>query len=149
DPATGRRLGRLTGHNDNVRALAFSPDGKLLASGSDDGTIVLWKPASRPDDSGPAARTREELLALWEDLASQSGMKAYRAVRALARSGDSAVTLLAERLRPVPGPDAKRIAALVADLDNDEFAAREGATQELIKLGPAARSVLRRTLAGK
>ena len=30
------------GHTDWVNSVAFSPDGKLLASGSDDGTIKLW-----------------------------------------------------------------------------------------------------------
>src|SRR5262249_22565934 len=33
---------RLTGHSDAVNAVAFSPDGKRLASGSDDDTIRFW-----------------------------------------------------------------------------------------------------------
>ena len=32
----------LAKHDDNVYALAFSPDGKTLASGSRDGTVKLW-----------------------------------------------------------------------------------------------------------
>lgn len=32
----------LHGHTSYVRGVAFSPDGKTLASGSDDGTIILW-----------------------------------------------------------------------------------------------------------
>ena len=32
----------LKGHTDKVNALAFTRDGKMLASGSDDGTIQLW-----------------------------------------------------------------------------------------------------------
>jgi WD40 repeat protein len=33
---------RLTGHRDLVRSLAFSPDGQMLASGSQDRTARLW-----------------------------------------------------------------------------------------------------------
>ena len=36
----------LLGHTDQVMSVAFSPDGKLLASGSWDSTIILWGVAS-------------------------------------------------------------------------------------------------------
>jgi WD40 repeat protein len=42
DVFTGERLRTLEGHNGSVRSVAWSPDGQMLASGSDDGTVILW-----------------------------------------------------------------------------------------------------------
>jgi WD40 repeat protein len=46
DATTGTTIGGLRGHEGPVYALAYSPDGKRLASGSADKTIRLWESAS-------------------------------------------------------------------------------------------------------
>ena len=40
-------IGTLRGHTERVNSVSFSPDGKALASGSDDGTVKLWNVAER------------------------------------------------------------------------------------------------------
>ncbi|WP_342775003.1 WD40 repeat domain-containing protein [Nonomuraea diastatica] len=55
---TGR--GTLTGHTRGVMALAFSPDGSIVATGSDDGTARLWDTASRRQLGAPIARPKFE-----------------------------------------------------------------------------------------
>ena len=44
DIETGRLLRSLRGHTADIRALVFTPDGRTLASGSEDRTIRLWNP---------------------------------------------------------------------------------------------------------
>ncbi len=43
DSQTGKEMATLVGHTDRVFSIAFSPDGKLLATASFDRTIKLWQ----------------------------------------------------------------------------------------------------------
>ena len=42
DTASGRMTGFLEGHTRNPKTVAFSPDGRTIATGSGDGTLKLW-----------------------------------------------------------------------------------------------------------
>jgi WD40 repeat protein len=47
---TGQKVRRqLRGHQDEIRSLAFSRDGHRLASGSEDGTVMIWDSADQFD----------------------------------------------------------------------------------------------------
>jgi WD40 repeat protein len=151
ETATGGDLGELpTGHRGRATALAFSPDGKTLATGGADTTVLVWDweracglAAPPPRRAGP--RERE---GLWEGLASTDSRQAYRAAAALAASGAEAVRFLQGRVRPASDEEARPVRRLLAELDSDEFAVRERATGEMEKLGAEAEPALRQALAG-
>ena len=46
DPANGKELFKMPGHKGMVNAVAFSKDGRMLASVGDDGDVQVWDPAS-------------------------------------------------------------------------------------------------------
>jgi RNA polymerase sigma factor (sigma-70 family) len=148
--ATNKERACFMGDHGAMRAVAISRDGRSIASGSEDTTILVWNAAcgARPD----AVLSSKRLQELWRDLTEADAGRAYRAIWQLALSPRDALPFLAEQLRPIPPLDAakrKRIERLLADLDHEQFAAREQAEGELEKMGPDVEPALRKALEGK
>jgi WD40 repeat protein len=142
--ASGReRTRRVRAHAGFVMVLAYSPDGTLLVTGGTDRIALVWDVFGlRTSDQQKADFTRADVDRLWTDLADADAGKAFGAMKVLRANGAQAVSLLKERLRPAPAFDAKKIARLIADLDRDNFAARDSATKQLSELGHLAESAL-------
>ena len=138
DVLARRPMRQLRGHTASVRAIAFSPYGRTLVSGSDDGTAIVW------DATGLTGVPVGAMPAAWEDLASPDPLIARRAVWQLAAApGHAAV--IGEHISAL-GEALKQVERRIADLDDDRFAVRHRATRELAGLGDLIAPTLRKAL---
>jgi RNA polymerase sigma factor (sigma-70 family) len=154
DTVTGKLVTTRNGHAAPVSGFTWSPDGRLLATMSEDATTLIWDvPTFLPAREELKKPTDAELPNLWADLAGSDATQAYVAIRRLAAAPERTVPWLRERLRPVPEatprPDDRRLRQLLAELDGDDFAVRERATRELAGYGEFARSAYDAVLAAK
>jgi WD40 repeat protein len=166
--ATGQVVGRLRDDRGGGEPIAFSPDGSRLVvagsrhPGSSRLSVVDYCPVVLVCDVAElcgkktieeiakiAALSAEELEELWAELSGTDDARAYRAIRRLGLAGPQGAAFLKARLKSDKLPVERRIARLIADLDDDTFAKREKASAELRKLGVRAAPALRRTQKGK
>jgi RNA polymerase sigma factor (sigma-70 family) len=125
--------------------MAFSPDGRTLATGHADSTILLWDATLRGGDQ-TGTLTAADVEAHWTLLAEDNATSAYAAFWHLVDDPRLSVKFINDRLKPILAlpPDATR--PLLSDLDSAEFQKREAAKQKLEELGELAEPALRLAL---
>jgi WD40 repeat protein len=146
--ATGRLLSPLAGHRSWVGAVEYSADGRLLVTGSQDTTCLVWdaRPGEKPDVPPTAGLPPAELTRLWDELRERDAGRAYRAVWSIAAAGEQAVTFVSNHLRPQPPADARLVGRWIAELDHPNFLVRERATTALMAVADQAEDALRAAL---
>jgi hypothetical protein len=147
--ATREVLGSLGGQEGTITSLGYTRDGKALITGTAVGTVLVWDVTGIDSKLPPAPAAPADPVVLWNDMAGRNAARAYRAILALAAEPSKTVPLLRAHVQPVPGGDADKIQALLADLDNDVFAVRQRATQTLRGMREVAAPFLRQKLVEK
>jgi WD40 repeat protein len=146
ETTSGQLVHSLGGFNTPVKSLAFGSDGRLLLSGHEDGTALVWDLLAGGKAGG---HPRGDDGEVWQKLAGKPD-QAYRVLWALAGRPDRAVSLLKKRLAPAPAVDEAAVKQWIADLGDARFARRDQASKQLRKLGlatvPALRQALKRPL---
>jgi RNA polymerase sigma factor (sigma-70 family) len=139
--ATGSIRRTFLGHRGPVEAVAFTPDGRSLISGSEDTTALVW------DVLGlPAKLSAEKLNTEWDELRSDDGTKAFEAICRLAHDPDKSLPMLRGALIPATAEDPMKLKRLIAELDDEKFAKREMATSQLQEMEDRAEAALRACL---
>jgi hypothetical protein len=123
----------FAGHEARVLAVAFSPDGTQVASGSSDSTALVWR--LEPDDNTSSIRmTLEDAVSSLADPKLERWLEARRVVL---QSGEQALPLLIATYPPQSKDpqDRRRYDVLKDRLGDDDPEVRVLAEAKMVALG--------------
>jgi hypothetical protein len=131
-----------------VTSVAYSPNGRTVASGSRDFTVLVWDVTGFQTGGGLIAidLNSEQLDQLWKSLAEGDAVVAQRATWSLVAAGKTSVPFLKAHLQPIESVAKRQITRWIDDLNDNNFATREKATDELEKIAEIAIPALRKAI---
>jgi len=145
DAMTGKELMRRQTGQGAVSGLAFSKDGRKLATGGANTTVMVW---DVPAPSRPTLGGSLDEKTAWRDLEDADAGKAYRAMAFLYSAPNTTIKLFKANLKPRQPANPSRIVQLIKDLDDDKYMTREKASDELGELGVLAEEALKKASKG-
>jgi hypothetical protein len=144
-----KEVAAFQGHTEGVTCIAFSADGKQIASGSIDGTAIVWDVKEGLLPAAERPKADKDFAKAWDALRDGKPLEALEATAALAAAGDDGVKWLEGKLVPVRKPDPARVKKLIEQLEDGEQAKRDEASRELGALGAQIEAEVKKVLAGE
>jgi WD40 repeat protein len=147
DLISGEAVGPDVAYGGDFTVAEFTPDGKLIALGYDDGRIVLWEPPQMAARKSPLVDFDEgKLWSLWRALGGTDAKLAYQARWLLSDAPKQTLRLMRDELRLTPHVQAEQVEAWISQLDGSSFKVRDVAYRELEKAGEAFEPLIRKAL---
>ncbi len=127
---------------ESQRPLAFTPDGRQLATIGSTAPIYFWDLRGQLRNL-PRALDRATTEHLWQDLLGDKAELAYSALQQLAAAPGTTVSFVRSRVTPVATPDAQAVERWITALEAPAFRDRQNAMKELKALADTVDGELR------